>query len=448
MAVDRWARSPWVGLLALCFGGGAAAQEADSAAAWARVVAARAERLLAADAGRLWGTRLDTIPWLFVAGQQAYATTDPQQPGFASDGAGLWAGPLPAGIAPANTATRWAGRTWAMVLLPLPADTAAGERLLIHEVWHVIQPRALPLPLYNETGAGADLLDRPAGRVWLRLEWLALARALESGGNDRRVALRDALLFRARRFADADSAERARERLLDVSEGMAEYTGWHISGSEPRALARALREDAPRRSTYVRSFPYFTGPAYGLLLDAMGPQGWRASLRRRPDLQALAATVAPPVGAAGDAERAGGTYGLAEIQAAEDARWRERERQLADLRARFVEGPTLRIRPGALRISFDFRGQSPLGNAGTVMPGLVWKGDAGAVLEAPAGALVSSDWTELRVPIDTVVFAEGPLAAEAHFAGRGWTLTLPTGWRFARAGSSWIATPPGAPASR
>ena len=430
------------GLLALCFAGGATAQETDSAVVWARVVAARSQRLLVADRGRLWGVRLDSIPWLFVAAQRAYATADPQQSGFASNGQGLWAGPMPAGIAPANTAVRWAGRTWAMVLLPLPTDATESERLLIHEAWHVIQPRALPLPSYNETGAGADLLDRPAGRVWLRLEWLALARALESNGNERRGALRDALLFRARRLADADSSERARERLLDLSEGMAEYSAWRITGSEARALARALREDAPRRSTYVRSFPYFTGPAYGLLLDVMGPRGWRDSLRRHPDLQALAATVAPRVQAVGDAEGVGESYGLAEIQASEDARWHERERQLAELRARFVDGATLRIRPGALRISFDPRAQAPLGDAGTVMPGLVWKGDAGAILEAPSGALVTSDWTELRVPLDTIALTEGPLAAEMHWSGPGWTLTLPAGWRLARAGSSWIATPP------
>src|SRR5213594_671907 len=133
MIVDRWARSPLFGLLALCFAGGAAGQGADSAVGWARVVAARSESLLVADGGRLWGVRLDTIPWLFVAAQRVYATADPQQAGFASDGQGLWSGPMPAGIAPANTAVHWGGRTWAMVLLPLPTDAKEGERLLIHE---------------------------------------------------------------------------------------------------------------------------------------------------------------------------------------------------------------------------------------------------------------------------------------------------------------------------
>src|SRR5207245_3540972 len=186
----------------------AAAQPQDSALAWARVTVGRARALLTADAGRLWGVRLDTIPWLFVLEGRAYATAHPAQDGYVTDGLGWWAGPVPAGIAPANTSVDWAGRRWAMVLLPLPADSAAAVRLVIHEAWHVAQPQALPLTPYNETGSGADLLDRPAGRVWLRLEWLALARALEASGEKRRGAWRDALTFRARRYAVADSAER------------------------------------------------------------------------------------------------------------------------------------------------------------------------------------------------------------------------------------------------
>jgi hypothetical protein len=430
-----------VGLLALCVAGSGWGQVPDSAARWAGAMAAWAKARLAADAGRLWGVRLDSVPWLFIAGPRAFATTDPGQQGYTGDEAGLWSGPLPAGIAPANTAVTWAGRRWAMVLLPLPADTLSAGRLLIHEVWHVVQPQALPLPAYNETGSGADLLDRPEGRVWLRLEWLALARALESQGSARRAALRDALLFRVRRYVAADSAERTRERLLDLAEGMAEYTGWRLSGSDPRALARALRAEAPQRQTYVRSFPYFTGPAYGLLLDVEGPHGWIDSLRRVQDLQALAARTVG-IAPVEDAERAGLAYGLDAIQGAEGVRWRERQRQIADLRGRFVDGPTLRLRPGALRISFDFRGQVPLGEAGTVMPALVWRGTGGAALDAPAGALVTADWSELRVPLDTVTVRDGILPAVMRWVGAGWTVTLPAGWRLARTGASWVATPP------
>ena len=57
-----------MGLLALCVAGSGWGQAPDSAARWAGDMAAWAKARLAADAGRLWGMRLDSVPWLFIAG--------------------------------------------------------------------------------------------------------------------------------------------------------------------------------------------------------------------------------------------------------------------------------------------------------------------------------------------------------------------------------------------
>jgi hypothetical protein len=86
-----------------------------------------------------------------------------------------------------------------MVLLPIYGDSLGAERLLIHEAMHVLQPSVLPAPSYDETGAGAALLDEASGRSWLRLEWKALATALRGSGAARDSAVYDALLFRAAR---------------------------------------------------------------------------------------------------------------------------------------------------------------------------------------------------------------------------------------------------------
>jgi len=146
------------------------------------------------------------------------------------------------------------------------------------------------------------------------------------------------------------------------------------------------------------------------------------------------------------ARRAAEAYGLTATAAEEEGRWATRERELAALRARFVAGPTLRLRPASLRISFDPRQQASLGDAGTVMRGVEWKGDDGAELRAPAGALVSPDWSELRVPLDSAALVPGPLAVRRTWTAAGWTLTLPAGWVLATAGTSWVATPPRGPA--
>jgi hypothetical protein len=433
-------------------------------------LAAEATRRMKADDGALWGRPI-AAPFFFVRGDRAYTTTDPEVPDFRPveggrglpEGVALWSGPLPPGVTPANTSLEWAGRGWAMLLLPLtPGDTAAIHEL-IHESFHVWQGTVLRLQPFNEAAPGATLLEEPAGRTWLRLEWLALADALRSPtATDAQVAR--ALLFRARRYASASADERDRERLLDLKEGLAEYTGWKLAGGGPADLLRALAA-ASRKPTYVRSFAYATGPAYAALLDQR-VQHWRHDVTETQDLQRLLARTLDPLTSAWTeaalegsaaleavdprAQKEAAPLGLETIRREEDARWAQRQKLAAALRARFVDGPTLRLRPGRFEISFDPGGNVPLGAAGTVMKKVVWRTKEGADLSAPTGALVATDWKEIRLPLDpgrAAFPAAGTLTARRKIRGRGWSLTLPAGWTLAQEGASWVATPPATPAA-
>ena len=435
---------------------------ADSMSERFAVLVDRARARLVADGGRLWGDRLDTLQWMGVRDGRAWLTADPQRAGYVRRGR-LTSGPLPPGIAPANTSIAWAGRRWAMVMLPLPADSADAIPLLLHEAMHVTQPTLLPAPSYSEGGAGAALLDEPDGRTWLRLELAALARALQGDEAEARSSAADALLFRARRLRTATADERTRERALDVAEGLPEYTALRLTaGAEaPRLLARSIRQGATTERSYVRNFPYLTGPAYALLLDRFAGDGWRARVVRdsvAADLQRRLAgalgldgqwmrwTAFQPADDAATLDRraraAAVRYDLTTIERAERDRWTERQRQLADLRRRFVEAPVIRLRPATLRISFDPRRQSALGEVGTVMEGLTWRGDDGAELGAPDGALVAPDWSELRLPLGMVAPRAGVLAAPVEWRGDGWTLRLPAGWRVEQDGRNWLVLPP------
>lgn len=204
-----------------------------------------------------------------------------------------------------------------------------------------------------------------------------------------------------------------------------------------------------------------------MLLDDYAGSAWHRSVRALPDLQRLlyaawherapgdpdatlvaTALAGHPIGAAERtrlstlAEQAAARYGGAAIRTAENARWTARQKELAQYRARFVDGPTLRIRPKSLNVSFDPRRQASLGDAGTVMANLAWRGPAGAELHAPAGALVTPNWDEVRVPLGNVQLAPGPLAAPVALQGDGWTLALPAGWIVRPDGGSLVLTPP------
>lgn len=437
----------------------------------------RARAVLAADRGRLWGARLDTLRWMGVDDKRVWLSANPRVSGYVRDGT-LWTGPLPAGITPSNTSVTWNGARWAMVILPFPVDSATATRLLIHEAMHVDQPSLLPQPKYDETANGSGLLDEAAGRTQLREEWRALTAALRApsgiegiGGRARRDAIRDALAFRAARYAGATPDEITRERAIDVTEGLPEYTSWRLTHTTDRAFAAQIDSAPQRLPSFVRGFMYYTGPAYAMLLDDYEGSAWRREVRALPDLQRLLfvawhdrAPRDPDATLIGDAlagrmvdgrvldpgqrarlatlERdAAARYDGAAIRAEEDARWAAREKQLAEYRATFVTGPTLRIRPKSLNISFDPRGQASLGDAGTVMANLAWRGPDGAELHAPAGALVTPKWDEVRVPLGDVHLAPGPLAAPVALSGAGWTLVLPAGWVVTPEGSSMVFTP-------
>ncbi|HVE84416.1 MAG TPA: hypothetical protein VND93_16285 [Myxococcales bacterium] len=425
-------------------------------------LAADATARMKADQGAIWGRPIHA-GFLFVRGDQVYATLDPRVPDLPAipasllpEGIPLWGGPLPAGLSASNTAVDWAHYRWAMVMLPLPQSDPEALKLLIHESFHVWQPIVLKLEPYNETGPGSELLDQPEGRLWLRLEWLALQDALSAEKPDD-AKLARVLLFRARRLQAAAPQERDRERLLELAEGMAEYTGWKLSGGSRADLIRAL-EEAPKNPSFVRSFPYATGPAYGALLEPR-LKGWQFDAAESKDLPRLLAGTLDPISAAwaqaaleghaskeavdAKAQRDGAAFQLEAIRKEEERRWAVRQKQLADLKARFVDGPTLRIRPAELRLSFDYRASIPLGTAGTVMQSVEWKTDTGAELAAPGGALVSTDWKELRVPLEKGIrLTAGALASRSHWKGKSWTLTLPAGWVLAADGTSMVASPP------
>src|SRR5262245_17734549 len=74
-------------------------------------------------------------------------------------------------------------------------DADVRQQVMLHGLFHRIQPE---LGLILEDGFN-EHLDTLEGRVWMRLEWRALRRAVESSGSDRAEAIADALAFRRER---------------------------------------------------------------------------------------------------------------------------------------------------------------------------------------------------------------------------------------------------------
>lgn len=239
-----------------------------------------AQTLCSRDDGKLWGASL-CGPMLFVDRKARTVVANQADPeGILTKSGNVFVGKLPAKINIANTATDWAGVKWTMIIFPLPEDKYRRANLMAHELWHRIQ-KDIGFPM---SGAANNHLDSRDGRVWLQLEWRALAAALSSRGKQRRQAITDVLLFRTYRRAMFPQAA-SEERDMEMNEGLAEYTGVRLSGSpnlNQYVIDGDLKE-AANRQTFVRSFAYATGPAYGILLDETG-KNWRKGLKKENDL--------------------------------------------------------------------------------------------------------------------------------------------------------------------
>lgn len=408
-------------VLALCAQRTVMANERELIDAAAHEVFQHAEQLCNGDRGQLWGQSLCGPMMLVDPGSRQVIASHADAQGALKARGNVFAGQLPADAIVANTAVDWSGTRWTQLLWPLPQDASRRSTLLAHEMFHRLQPA---LPIIAPTEGGNEHLDTLEGRYWLQLEWRALADALAAtDAVAQHTAMMDALAFRAERHRQFPAAAQE-EAALELNEGLAEYTGVVVGNPSPATRVRAalhdLRAHVADRS-FVRSFAYATGPAYGLLLDQAAP-GWRSDLAHHArDLgtRLAEATGAPPPTDVAALRAAAARYDGPVLREAETLREQQRLAKLEHNRARFVTGPVVRLDLRSMRIQFNPNTMQPLPGRGTVYPTMRLT-DVWGSLDVTDGALMQSDWK--------AVFVQAPASTEPPLQGPGWSLNLKPEW--------------------
>lgn len=379
-----------------------------------------AQALCNRDNGKLWGVSL-CGPMLFVDRKtRTVVANQADKEGILRKNGNVFVGQLPAKVNIANTATEWAGVKWTMVIFPLPEDKIRRANLMAHELWHRVQ-NDIGFP---GSGAPNNHLDTRDGRVWLQLEWRALAAALTNRGKQRRQAIADALLFRAyRRTIFPNAANEERE--MEMHEGLAEYTGVTLSGSPNlnQYVVDTDLKEASQKQTFVRSFAYASSPAYGVLLDETKAK-WRKNLKKDDDLGSLLQkklSIELPRNIKQTAELRAKHYDGEKLQAFETGRENNRQKVLAEYRAKLVDGSVLAIPLQKMNMQFNPGNLLPLDSLGTVYPDIrivdVW----GILTVSRGGALMNPTFSKIYVS------APSNLSA-SPIQGDGWTLELNAGW--------------------
>jgi hypothetical protein len=357
---------------------------------------------------------------------------------------GVWVGPLPEELGIANTGFGWQGQNWTMLVWPLPYGRLERQRLVAHELFHRLQ-RDLAMP----GGSPPNMhLGEETARYWLRLELRALRDAVAASDDARPIHIEDAVVFRARRH-ELYPAGVSEEIELELNEGLAEYTGV-MAGLPANAragwVARELEGYDARAASasVVRNFAYQTGPAWGLLLDAVGAQ-WRTRDLTGIDLAALVAEaldVSLPQPLQRHAEERALRYDAGQIAAEESTR----NARLAEVLARFqymIDGPRL-VLPAAepFRYEFNPNRTEVLGEHGVVY-GVTRVRAAWGVLEGPDGGAIDVLLVRDGDGRLTHAVVSAPADADAPLRGSGWSLQLVEGWEIARAAApgEWLVRP-------
>jgi len=312
-----------------------------------------------------------------------------------------------------------------MVMLPLPKEEKLQNNLIIHELFHRIQP-AIGFENLQELDNGH--LDALEGRMLLILELEALKNAvMAEEENTRKTHLSNALTFRTKRHTNKD--RKTAENTLELNEGLAEYTGMMLSGRTTEELKQHFNQQIDifySNPTFTRSFAYQTIPLYGYLLS-LKRTNWHKNITKETNLtdyflEAFAIQLDENIAYKELAQQY--DYNYEKHLDKEQKREEERLNKIAAYRQKFLENPVLKIAFQNMNMSFDPRNITPLEPSGTIYPTIKITDNWG-ILTVENGALIDPNWSRISVT--------PPQKQEASLIeGDGWKLDLQEGWEIVK----------------
>ena len=389
------------------------------------------DSLLTLDNGKFWDKQLYG-PIIFVEPETRffYSNENNATNSFIKISS-IYKDSLPTDINVANTAISWNNKRWSMVMLPLPTDKISRNNLIIHELFHRLQPE---IGFENLQELDNGHLDSYKGRLLLKLELQALEKALNSNDDKSRLKhIRNALIFRRKRHKTQEVKNA--ENSLELNEGLAEYTAIMLSGRNEQEMKLHLSQNKDSfysNPTFVRSFAYQTIPFYGYILSFHN-KNWHKEIDSNTNLtdyfiKSFGINVETKKTIKEIANES--NYEYQQIEKIEAEREKIRLEIVAELKIKFVNKPTLELFFQNMNISFDPRNIIPIENFGTVYPTLRVTDNWG-ILTVENGALLASDWSKVIVSAPIEIMDE-------IVQGDGWKLELNPNWKVKEKGKGFI----------
>jgi hypothetical protein len=220
------------------------------------------------DSGKLWGKELYG-PLMFVErGTRRIVANQPDNEGILKSSNGVFTGIYPKELILSNAPVRFGGKQFAMTAIPPDSDKYRIETRAIHSLFHRFQENeGVTASVFNVSN-----MDEKEARLWIKLEWKALRKAINSEGAERQLAIRDALIFRGSNREQYSKYEKDENR-FETFEGLATFTYTMLCTNSPEEFKTRLFESLDRiysMDSYSRSYGSIEGALYTTLLYQKG----------------------------------------------------------------------------------------------------------------------------------------------------------------------------------
>jgi hypothetical protein len=380
------------------------------------------EKICNADSGKLWGENLYG-PIMFVERTtRRILANSPDKEGLLKSKDGIYTGLYPRELLVNNAPVVFGGTQFAMVPLPEIEDEYRAKTRAIHSLFHRFQEKqGIATAMFN-----ANNMDEKEARLWIKLEWKALRKAINTEGEESKLALRDALIFRGsnRELYHKYATESNR---FETYEGLAAFTFTKLCAGSPEEFKKRLFEMLDRvysMESYARSYGGMHGALYTTLLYNKGYDvsqiktdtfdlGNAVRERYKIELPVICRDVGGSLAV---------NYNMDEIKKEElnrDERIKESINSQANI---FTQKPVVFLELESPYFDFEPEEIHALDSLGTLYNSIRVSDNWGKLTVDKGGCLVSNNLKFLRIT------AKSFKADKNHISGDGWHLILNNDW--------------------
>jgi hypothetical protein len=390
------------------------------------------EEICNRDGGNLWGKNLYG-PLMFIdrSGRKIIAN-QPDNDGILKLKDGIYTGLYPKESIITTTTISFGGTPFGMAPLPTEEDDYRIITRGIHSLFHSFQKKEGLSP----ENFNVVIMDEKEARIWIKLEWKALKKALNSEGEEQILAIRDALIFRG---SNRESYPKYAElgNRFETYEGLATFTYTLLTSDSPEEYKSRLFEYLDwiySFQSYSRSYGSINGALYATLLHARGFD-FKKIAADTVDLGNIVRElygIELPLKSRDIAGSIALHYNIDEIYKEEEKRLQDIKDRLNNQVSVFTEKPVVLLELESPYFDFEPEDVQFLDTLGTLYHTLRVSDNWGKLTVDKGDCLVSNNYKYLRIT------AKGLKTEKNHINGEGWQIILNDGWEIGESGQNYF----------